>query len=255
MMSTDEILTLVNHISITWAGVAVVIFIVLLRVTAPYGRHTKPGWGLLISNAAGWAVMELPSLIVYAGFWIYFSGWQHPVSFLLGVAWMGHYTWRSLIFPLLIRKKERKIPLSIVLMALVFNLMNAGLNGIWSGLYFQPEMQPEVNDFLLIAGALLFICGVAINQYHDRILLRLRKSGGYAVPYGGLFRFVSCPNFLGEIIEWGGFALMACSWPALSFFAWTIANLVPRALAHHRWYNSHFTDYPTDRKALIPAVL
>lgn len=38
-------------------------------------------------------------------------------------------------------------------------------------------------------------------------------------------------------------------------FVWTAVNLVPRALAHHRWYREHFEDYPRQRKALIPFVL
>jgi len=36
------------------------------------------------------------------------------------------------------------------------------------------------------------------------------------------------------------------------FAIWTMANLVPRALAHHRWYRETFADYPPGRKALIP---
>ena len=28
------------------------------------------------------------------------------------------------------------------------------------------------------------------------------------------------------------------------FLAWMIANLLPRALSHHRWYLSEFPDYP-----------
>jgi len=36
---------------------------------------------------------------------------------------------------------------------------------------------------------------------------------------------------------------------------WTIANLVPRALAHHKWYNEHFENYPAERKAIFPFIL
>jgi hypothetical protein len=34
-----------------------------------------------------------------------------------------------------------------------------------------------------------------------------------------------------------------------------MANLLPRALAHHRWYQQKFPDYPPDRKAIVPFVL
>jgi hypothetical protein len=57
------------------------------------------------------------------------------------------------------------------------------------------------------------------------------------------------------MVEWGGFALMAWSLPALSFAIWTIANLLPRALQHHKWYQQTFSDYPAERKAVIPFIL
>jgi hypothetical protein len=77
----------------------------------------------------------------------------------------------------------------------------------------------------------------------------------YAIPRGSLFECVSCPNHLGEIVEWFGFALMCWNLPALSFAIWTAANLIPRALSHHRWYAEKFANYPKERKALIPFVM
>jgi hypothetical protein len=37
---------------------------------------------------------------------------------------------------------------------------------------------------------------------------------------------------------------MSFNLKALSFALWTAANLIPRAVAHHKWYKSHFDDYP-----------
>jgi hypothetical protein len=56
-------------------------------------------------------------------------------------------------------------------------------------------------------------------------------------------------------VEWLGFALMVNSLPAFSFFIWTVANLVPRALHNHAWYQEKFEDYPEKRKAVIPFLL
>lgn len=55
----------------------------------------------------------------------------------------------------------------------------------------------------------------------------------------------------------GGFALATFSLPGLTFAAWTIANLVPRAITNHRWYHDKFPDYPTERRAInpLPAAL
>jgi steroid 5-alpha reductase family enzyme len=109
----------------------------------------------------------------------------------------------------------------------------------------------------IFLGFLLFFGGAYINIRSDNILLRLRKPGetDYKIPAGFLFRYVSCPNFLGEMIEWSGFAIMAWNVPALSFAVWTVANLAPRALHHHRWYLEKFSEYPKNRKAFIPFLL
>ena len=56
-------------------------------------------------------------------------------------------------------------------------------------------------------------------------------------------------------MEWTGFAIMTWSPAALVFALWTFFNLVPRALDHHKWYKATFTNYPPERKALIPHLL
>ena len=88
----------------------------------------------------------------------------------------------------------------------------------------------------------------------QQILINLRKGleKGYKVPFGGFFRYVSCPNHLGEIIEWFGFAILTCSVPAFAFALWTVANLFPRAIEHHKWYKKKFHNYPKNRKIILP---
>jgi 3-oxo-5-alpha-steroid 4-dehydrogenase 1 len=89
------------------------------------------------------------------------------------------------------------------------------------------------------------------------MLINLRKPGetGYKIPKGFLFNYISCPNLFGEMVEWIGFGIMINSLPAYSFPIWTIVNLLPRALDHHKWYLQKFADYPKERKAVVPGVL
>ena len=57
-----------------------------------------------------------------------------------------------------------------------------------------------------------------INVMSDNKLISLRKEKmGYKIPNGKLFNFVSCPNYLGEIIEWFGFFILVPSIASLSF--------------------------------------
>ena len=148
------------------------------------------------------------------------------------------------------------MPLIIVLSGMFFNSINTFL--IANYLAKNPEnYQAEwFGTWQFITGLSLFIIGFAINQYSDYLLIKLRKPGEttYKIPTGFLFKFISCPNLFGEIIEWFGFALLTWCLPSLSFLMWTIANLVPRALAHHKWYLNHFENYPKDRKAIFPFI-
>ena len=96
-----------------------------------------------------------------------------------------------------------------------------------------------------------------MNRSADRTLRGLRRPGetGYKIPQGGLYRWVSSPNYLGEIIEWFGWALATWSMAGLAFALYTTANLAPRAIQHHRWYHEQFPDYPAERRALVPYVV
>ncbi len=147
------------------------------------------------------------------------------------------------------------MPLFITGSAIFFNLFNAGFNG-----YYLAELGSYATDWLtswqFILGTCLFMTGMGINHWADGKLIHLRKPGetGYVIPQGGLFKCVSAPNLFGEIIEWTGFAILAWNLPAASLAIWTFANLVPRAVAHHKFYLSRFSDYPKDRKAVIPFI-
>ncbi|WP_419163509.1 3-oxo-5-alpha-steroid 4-dehydrogenase [Candidatus Palauibacter sp.] len=115
-------------------------------------------------------------------------------------------------------------------------------------------------DPRFLAGVGVFAAGFVLNIHSDNILLRLRKSGeadgdGYSIPRGGAFRYVSCPNYLGELLEWGGWALATWSPGGLAFFTYTAANLIPRALGNHQWYRERFEGYPPNRKAVMPGFL
>ncbi len=240
-----------------WLAIALIVFIVLLFIPAPYGRFTSKKWGIMIPDRLGWFFMELPSLLVFSYF--FFSGVsvKNPAIIFLAGLWILHYFHRSIIFPFQLRTKRKKMPLAITSMAVFFNLVNGYLNGYYLGNFSEPSVQYHYGDLSFMAGMLLFFTGLIINLQSDLILINLRKNSdnGYAIPYGGLFRWISCPNYFGELVEWAGFSIMAWNLPALSFFMWTFANLVPRALNYQRWYKKTFSDYPEERKALIPFIL
>jgi 3-oxo-5-alpha-steroid 4-dehydrogenase 1 len=243
-----------NLICWSWIAIAVIIFPILLKVTQPYGRHSKSNFGPMINNRLGWFLMEFPSLAIF-GYYMFFRANLFNVLILIpALLWMLHYFHRVLIFPLQIRTARKKIPMLIVLLAFIFNIINGFLNGYWF-VHFASEYKSDaLVNLRLVAGVIIFISGFAVNKYHDAILIKLRPAtgDGYKIPYGGLFKYVSCPNFFGEIISWAGYALVAFNLPALSFLIWTLINLSTRALDHHRWYLKEFAEYDKKRRALVP---
>ena len=95
------------------------------------------------------------------------------------------------------------------------------------------------------------------RKFSDYLIVGLRKKNGpgYHLPNKFLHKYISSPNYFGEIIEWIGWAVLTWSVSGLVFLIWTIANLFPRAIAHHKWYKEKFDDYPENRKAIIPGII
>lgn len=249
--------TTLNIVAIVWTVLALALVPYQLRTTAPYGRHTRTDWGPTIPNRLGWFLMELVSLVVFAGL---FLGGPLPKTAPMWVffaLWSAHYVNRSLIFPWRTHTRGKRMPLAIAGSAAAFNIVNAGLNGLYFGWSGETYPVAWLTDPRFILGLAIFLAGAAINIWSDNRLIGLRSGGqqGYTIPRGGLFNLVSCPNHMGEIVQWSGFALMCWTLPALSFAIWTAANLIPRALSHHQWYRKTFEAYPRDRRAVIPALL
>lgn len=238
-----------------WIVAGLITFPFLLKVSQPYGRHSKTSWGPMINNRLGWFIMELPALAIVLYFVLNANNWQNQIVATASMLWGLHYIHRAIIFPLRIKTRGKKMPVIIVISAIFFNSVNGSINGYWLA-----HFVPETNQYFyirLVAGVILFLTGFGINQYHDRILISLRKGSqtGYQIPYGGLFKWVSCPNFLGEIISWLGFFILTFGLPAFAFLIWTMVNLIPRAIDHHKWYLKEFAEYPKERKAIVPFIL
>jgi protein-S-isoprenylcysteine O-methyltransferase Ste14 len=240
-----------------WVILGLFIFITLQFITAPYGRHSRRDWGPTIPNKLGWIIMEFPSLLVFVLCFLLGPNQPYPVTWIFFALYVFHYTNRSILYPLRTHTEGKVMPLVVSLMAVFFNVMNGFLNGYYFSAFSIEYTVEWLYDARFIIGMIMFTGGVFINWWSDQILLDLRKGGkkGYFIPRRGLFRWISCPNFFGEIIEWTGFAIMTWSPAALAFALWTFFNLVPRAQDHHKWYRNKFADYPKNRKAVIPFLL
>ena len=240
-----------------WILLGIIILPILLKIKPPgYGRHNS-NTKIAISNKVGWILMELPTITLMPLFFLLGTNKLDIVIILFLGLYLIHYINRTLIFPFRIKTNKKKIPLQIVILAFIFNLFNTFLIGYYFGNISPAYGFNWFSSSYFIIGFTLFMLGLIINWQSDSILINLRKKGesGYKIPFGGMFKYISCPNHFGEILEWIGFAILTWSLASFAFALWTVANLLPRSIAHHKWYKQKFKEYPKERKAIFPFIL
>jgi 3-oxo-5-alpha-steroid 4-dehydrogenase 1 len=243
------------YISLPWMLMAIAVFIALFFVTAPYGRHARRNIGPLVNSSLAWLLMEAPAPLIFAACYLAVPALTLTQLALL-IVWEIHYVHRAFVYPFTMRTDRRLFPLLIVASGFLFNFINAYLNGSYVAMHPAQYQAGWLTDIRFILGVALFIVGFIVNRYSDWVLNRIRSKSetDYSIPQGGIYKWVSCPNYLGEILIWLGWSLATWSPVAAAFALWTIANLAPRARAHHRWYHERFPDYPPERHALLPGI-
>ncbi|KEG09610.1 3-oxo-5-alpha-steroid 4-dehydrogenase [Trypanosoma grayi] len=179
-----------------------------------------------------------------------------------------HYVHRSLLYPLRVRQGT-PVPVHVTLSATLYCIFNGRLQLLANIRENETEPRLPITSLwrmlLCIIGVAVFLAGMWVNIASDYYLLRLKSQlprRAYKVPHGGWFEYVSCANFFGEIVEWCGYALLVwaakpeAGLAACSFFVYVVANLLPRGLAHHEWYQKQFGDAyaALRRRAVVPCV-
>lgn len=179
------------------------------------------------------------------------------------------------------------------------------------------RMTPILSNPLALLALAGWAFGLVSNIYHDEVLLDLRREPHkrvtaamrrdeedkrkpgyddagkprYGIPKGGLYKWISFPNYLSEWVEWLSYsiltfslsrlastnlvALSPCtvSWtttavlyvtsPPFLFLLAEFSAMFPRALKGHEWYHEKFGvqgdgkggKYPRERRAVIPYLL
>jgi 3-oxo-5-alpha-steroid 4-dehydrogenase 1 len=247
------------------AGLAAVVLTALtsLFFIAPYGRFASSRVGLNLDPRLGWFLMELPSTLSFLYFYLAGPRRGELVPLVFAAVWLIHYANRGFIFPALMRvpRGQKK---SFSLLVVVTGWAVTTVHGYLVGAYlssFGRYGSTWLTDPRFLVGIGVYYAALAGNIHADAILRNLRTrrevlsgSAPYRIPRGGLFRHVSSPSYFYELLAWCGFALATYTLGAVFVLGMSLANLVPRAGATHRWYREKFDDYPAERKALIPFI-
>lgn len=248
-----------NIFLLVMAIIAVVVFVALFFVNAGYGKFYNKRWGPTLDNHLGWFLMEAPVFVAMLVLWWLSDRRGDYVRLVFLLLFEAHYFHRSFIFPLQLRGHSR-MPWAIVGMGALFNTLNAFMQGGWIFYISPADMYPAswLRSLPFIAGVVIFAAGMFINIQSDTIIRNLRQPGDTAhyLPKGGMFRYVAGANYLGEFMEWAGFALLTWSWAGAVFALWTFANLAPRAARTHDLYASEFPEEfdPQKVKRIIPFI-
>ena len=243
--------------------VGLMVWVCLYFVDAGYGKMTSDRWGPAISNKIGWMVMECPVFLVLLYFWA-----KSPVRFnvpylLFFLFFEFHYVHRTFIAPFLMRGNS-KMPLAIIMLSVTFNILNGYLQGKW--LFELAPQHPDyqylytnewIHDWRFIVGTVIFFVGMAINWHSDYIIRHLRKPGDtkHYLPKGGLYNYVTSANYLGECIEWMGWAILTWSLAGFVFFWFTMSNLVPRSNSIYHRYEKEFAEEFSQHKPKLKRIL
>ena len=239
--------------------VGLVVFVSLYFVDAGYGKMRSEKWGPAMNNKAGWLLMECP--VFFVVLYEYFKALGDPTLapivkqapyWIFFLIFEFHYFQRSFIFPFLLKGKS-KMPFVIMLLSVCWNLINGYIQGYF--LFHIAPLDPYSTAWLtdprFIIGTLIFFLGWGINMHSDHVIRHLRKPGDtkHYLPKKGMYRYVTSANYLGEITEWLGFAILTWSVAGLLFFWFSCCNLVPRSNAIYHKYEEEFPD-EFDRKKL-----
>lgn len=248
-----------NIFLISMAVIALVVFISLFFVDAGYGKFYDKKWGLAVNNKLGWILMESPVFIAMLVLWLCSDRRDDLVRLAFLFLFELHYFQRSFVFPFRLRGKS-VMPFSIILMGVVFNVLNALMQGGW--IFYISPLDYYGADWLtspkFIVGFLVFLIGMYINIHSDDVIRNLRKEGDsrHYLPKEGMFKYVTSANYFGELLEWIGFAILTWSWAGAVFAWWTFANLCPRAARIYEKYKQEFDNELDTKKVkrIIPFI-
>jgi 3-oxo-5-alpha-steroid 4-dehydrogenase 1 len=153
-----------------------------------------------------------PSVIAFATFFALGEHATNMLPLIFLALWEMHYLQRTYIFPSLMRGTRRTLRLSVIAVAMLFYVINGYLNGRYLTQFSDGYSSAWLTDPRFVTGVIVFFTGMALNLHSDNILRNLRKPGeaSYKIPRGGMFKFVSCGNYCGEIVQWCGWASTSC---------------------------------------------
>jgi very-long-chain enoyl-CoA reductase len=186
------------------------------------------------------------------------TAWAEEVQFSALVAWTIHYAKRELETLLIHRFSHATMPVGNLFKNCAYYW---GFAAFVSYFVNHPLYTPPPEDLVYIGMVMFYFMEVGNLSCH--VALRgLRPAGTRirAIPTGGLFDYVTCPNYTYEILAWVGFNLMTRTVAGVLFMCAGAFQMFVWATGKHRNYKKEFNGkdgkdcYPLNRKIIIPFI-
>lgn len=182
--------------------------------------------------------------------------WVKEVQFSALIAWTFHYAKRELETLFIHRFSHATMPLT----NLFKNSMYYWGFAAYVAYFVNHPLYTAPTEDLVYIGMCLFYFMEIGNLSAHWTLRTLRPPGTKIrrIPRGGLFEFVSCPNYTYEILSWLGFNLMTRTVAGILFMLAGAVQMIIWAQGKHRRYLQEFDGldgrprYPPNRKVIIP---
>lgn len=184
------------------------------------------------------------------------NAWAKEIQLSALIAWTFHYAKRELETLFIHRFSHATMPITNIFKNSIYYW---GFAAFVAYFVNHPLYTPPPED-LVYTGMVLFYF-MEIGNLSSHWTLRMLRPPGTKVrriPRGGLFEFVSCPNYTYEILSWLGFNLMTRTVAGILFMTAGAIQMVIWARGKHRRYRNEFDGqdgrplYPQNRKCIIP---
>lgn len=275
-------------------GFIVVAFLFQLKKPARYGRHDKNHGKCYVPQRLAHVASDFIPGVVFFTIMYFAQGrnLSQPPNLVFYCLFMVHYLYRGLVTPLISRYSSWKVPVFIPIFGFIANLLfhYVIVDFISSACYFPGYLY----DPRFLLGVLIFIAGFILNKVAELYLVCIRchpeedrrdktdiiglcldksgarccaageeedkekaecdNGGNYTVPECCLYKLIVNPNYLGEAIQWFGWALATWSLSGVVWWMFGLATFIPRSRHNLKWYRKHFDNFPTYRRGLIPGI-
>jgi protein-S-isoprenylcysteine O-methyltransferase Ste14 len=208
-------------------------------------------WGTMRSGWAFFIINIIPALVFAYNVLVYgqMTAAIEPINVPV-IAYLVFRLYRAFIYPFRRSRHSKPWPIEVVLYYLGINTLLAIVEA--RTIMFEYWGFSGAFNYVL-AG--IYLIALYINVTTDFIMCAKRtgKKNGYRLLRGGLFDYVSQPNYAAEVVMWISW-IMTCSFSigTVTVIAFMFTLFIGRSKLLHKWNQEYFRTWGLKTTPIIP---